>query len=281
MEGTKPVGLLIDLRRCAGCMRCVTACAAAHGEVLDPRTATDLSIHARTAVRRSSGTWARLMCRHCLEPACASACIVGAIRKDPKGPVLWDEEKCIGCRYCILACPFNVPKYEYDSPAPRVRKCDLCANRLSEGKPPACAEACNRRATTFGAREELLERAKARMARDPEGYDGHVYGELEAGGSSVLYIAPWPVAALGFVPALGTAPLPSLTGRALARVPTIAVCGTVTLAGLYWLIRRRNEVAATEAAARQAARDRLRAERGVPPGGGGEWPGTTRARRSG
>jgi len=266
----RPVGLLIDLNRCGGCRKCVAACAKSHGEKLDPEEATDLRVENRTAVRRSDGAWVRLMCRHCNEPACVSACIVGALVKDPKGPVTWDEGKCIGCRYCILACPFNVPKYEYGSAAPRVRKCDLCANRLAEGGIPACAEACPRGATVFGDREALLAEAKARMARDPKGYDGHVYGETEAGGSSVLYIVPWPLAALGYVPGLGTEALPSITGRALGRVPTIAVCGAVALSGLWWLIKRRDEVMATEAAAVKAARDRLRTERGADAPGGGK-----------
>ncbi len=266
----RPVGLLIDLNRCGGCRKCVAACAESHGETLDPEEATDLTVENRTAVRRSSGAWVRLMCRHCNDPACVSACIVGAIRKDPKGPVVWDEGKCIGCRYCIMACPFNVPKYEYGSAAPRVRKCDLCSNRLAEGRIPACAEACPRGATLFGDREDLIAEAKARMARDPKGYDGHVYGETEAGGSSVLYIVPWPIAALGYVPALGTASLPSLTGKALARVPTIAVFGAVTLSGLWWLIKRRDEVSRTQAAAVKAARDRLHAERGADGPGGGK-----------
>jgi formate dehydrogenase iron-sulfur subunit len=268
----EPFGLLVDLRRCSGCRRCVVACLEAHGAAGDrkdlraaAKRTTDLDPGNFTTVVKRGGTWVRNMCRHCVSPSCASACPVGALRKSPLGPVTYDEGRCIGCRYCLLACPFNVPRYEWGSANPRLRKCDMCAERVEKGGMPACAAACPEGATLFGPRSELLAEARARIERAPEAYHDRIYGEKEAGGTSVLFLAPFPLEELGYKAALGESPLPAMTEAALKRVPAIAVCGGAVLVALWWVLRRRDEVAEAKAAATRAACGRIR---GVPGTGG-------------
>ena len=259
----RPIGILLDLAKCRGCRRCVTACQRAHGFPETSGGGEELGPRALTAVRKGDDSWVRTMCRHCLSPACVSACIVGALKKSPLGPVGYEADKCIGCRYCMLACPFNVPKYEWDSANPKVQKCDLCLPEVERGRSPACAKACPHDATVFGPREELVAEAHRRIEAEPSVYHDHVYGEAELGGTSVMFIAPAPVAALGYRPELGERPLPDITAEALLRVPWIALCGTATLAGLWWILRRRDEVALARSAAGRAAHERLRRDAGA------------------
>jgi formate dehydrogenase iron-sulfur subunit len=180
---------------------------------------------------------------HCLNPACASACPVAALQKTKEGPVVYDPSRCMGCRYCMVACPFGVPTYEWDSPTPRVRKCEMCARRPGG---PACAEACPTGATITGEREVLLAEARARLAQDPQAYFPYIYGEKEAGGTSVLIIGPQDPASLGLPTGVGTEPLPQLTWRALRHVPDVVVFGGVLLSGFWWLTKRKEEVARAE-----------------------------------
>lgn len=197
-------GLLIDTTRCAGCRGCEAACSEANGlpaperagdrAVFDARRAT--SPDAFTVVNRverqgdaQKSRYAKTACMHCLEPACASACPARALDKTPEGPVVYHKERCLGCRYCMMACPFEIPRFEYASTTPRIRKCELCAERQKQGKVPACAAACPTGAIEFGEREELLEVAKKRVWGEPDRYVHHIYGEREVGGTSVLYLA--------------------------------------------------------------------------------------------
>lgn len=247
----EPRGLLFDMVRCAGCRACVKECKSIHGFPGEAKDTTELSATAYTAMVTDGDNHIRKMCRHCVKPSCASVCPVGALEKSPLGPVTYDADKCIGCRYCMVACPFNVPRYEWHSPVPAVRKCDMCIDRLKEGKIPACAEACRYEATVAGTREELLEIARKRIAEDPDMYYHHVYGEKELGGTSVLFLTPTPVEALGYKEALGETPLPSLTWNVLEKIPGIVAGGGAALMGIWWITRRRNEIAALE---RQEAR---------------------------
>ena len=124
---------------------------------------------------------------HCNEPACAAACLTQAMHKTSEGPVIWREDKCMGCRYCMVSCPFDVPKFEYNSANPEVTKCTMCAERQQNGQIPACVENCPAEALVFGTRRELLAEARTRIAENPELYYDHIYGETEAGGTSFLY----------------------------------------------------------------------------------------------
>jgi formate dehydrogenase iron-sulfur subunit len=244
----KPKALLFDMLNCGGCARCVKACMDLHGFAGDPERVKDLSATAYTCLRQEGEDYTvRNLCRHCLDPACASVCPVGALVKTEEGPVVWEGDRCLGCRYCMVACPFSIPRYEWDSTVPCVRKCDMCIDRIREGKRPACAEACPHDATVFGDRDEILAEARRRIKKAPREYHDHVYGETEIGGTSVLFLAPFPVESLGFKKVLGTEPLPALTASVLKKIPTVLVCGGAALLAIWWITKRRDEVAIAEA----------------------------------
>jgi formate dehydrogenase iron-sulfur subunit len=232
--------MLIDITMCAGCGACQAACKAENGLPEDVEPA--LSPTAYTALQEYNGAYVRRMCQHCLDPACVSVCPVGALGKTADGPVLYEASKCIGCRYCIQACPFQVPRYEWHSTNPRVQKCRFCAPRLARGLPPACAEACPTGATKFGDRDSLIREAHDRMSAEPGRYVSRLYGEHEAGGTSILYLSGVPFEQLGFDTRLQQTPLPMLTEAALSKIPGVVVIGGVVLYGIWWITGRRTEV---------------------------------------
>ena len=209
-----------------------------------------LSPTALTIVEDHDGHYVRRMCMHCQDPACASACLVGALQKTPAGPVTYDGAKCIGCRYCLVACPFSVPRYQWSKLVPYVTKCDMCAARRAKGQPPACVEACPVQASIAGNREEILEEAQRRILNDPQ-YVKHIYGSDEVGGTSVFFISDVPFEKLGFA-AVPKQPMPVLTANALGDGPTVILVGGALLAGLYWITERRAEVALAEAREKSA-----------------------------
>ncbi len=238
--------LLFDVTRCIGCRSCAKACKAAHGL---PGSGEETELDAVTytvVLDKGNARFLRRMCMHCADPSCASACPVGALSKSPLGPVVYDASKCLGCRYCMVACPFGIPRYEWTKPVPAVRKCDGCIERQKQGKPNACAEACPAEATVAGTREELLAEAKRRIAENPTAYHPEIYGETEVGGTSVLVLSPVPFEQLGLKVGLGSEPLPNLTWQALAKVPKVVGIGGVGLSALYWITHRRQEVAEAE-----------------------------------
>jgi formate dehydrogenase iron-sulfur subunit len=227
------VGCLVDLSLCVGCRKCEAACNKANElpppevsfedkSVLDRQRRPDA--RAFTVVNRYDDVqcnghsgFSKVQCMHCLDPACVSACIVGALTKDPDGPVRYDADKCMGCRYCMVACPFQIPAYEYDEVlTPRVMKCEYCFSRLEKGEIPACASICPEEAITFGPRRELLAIARDRVQAPPqplrkrEKLIDHIYGEHEVGGTSWLYLATVPFTRLGFLELPEKAP-PRLT----------------------------------------------------------------------
>jgi Fe-S-cluster-containing dehydrogenase component len=174
----------------------------------------DLNAQTLTVVRQWEGEQAsafvKVQCMHCVHPACVSVCMLGALHRGEHGVVAYDADRCVGCRYCQVACPFNVPKFEWASATPRIVKCELCRHRAAEGKGPACAEVCPRGAVTAGTRAELLAEASRRMAERPGAYVGRVYGAADGGGTNVLYLSPVPFERLG-LPALGDEPAPALS----------------------------------------------------------------------
>jgi len=242
----QPSAILFDMVECQGCRKCIEACSDLQGFDTDPEQTVELSATAYTAMKEVDEYPVRDLCRHCLSPSCVSVCPVGALTKHERGPVVYDVSKCLGCRYCILACPFNIPRYEWDEPVPAVRKCDMCVARLERGQLPACAEACPMEATLSGPRDELLAEAHRRIEADPDEYHNHVYGETEVGGTSVLFLTPFPVSALGFKDVLGDKPLPELTWSVLSRIPDIVFMGGAALAAVWWITRRRDKVALAE-----------------------------------
>jgi formate dehydrogenase iron-sulfur subunit len=237
-------GLLIDITKCIGCGACHDACAEANG---NPQTPAETWNHESWVCVRDAGgdVYVRRQCMHCDEPACASVCPVAALHKTEEGPVAYRAERCMGCRYCMVACPFGVPKYEWEKPTPLVRKCILCEPRLREGKPTACSEACPTGATRFGEREELLQEARALLLESPGTYEPHIFGEREVGGTCVLYLAPkgFDFEAIGLTVKAGQEPMPELTYRVLSKIPTFAEVTGTALLGLFWIINRRMTLA--------------------------------------
>jgi len=223
------MGVLVDIPNCIGCRKCEFACRQNAGFECPPiETFDDKSVFETqrrpgpadyTVVNRFDNpgdagkpAYVKANCLHCNDPACASACIVGAFQKQENGAVTYDAWKCMGCRYCMVACPFQIPAYEYDNAlTPQVRKCTFCFDRVTkEGDVPACVKICPQDCLTFGKREELLKIAHDRIAAHPDRYIDHVYGETEVGGTSWLYLSSLPFEKLGFL-TLGSTPPPRLT----------------------------------------------------------------------
>jgi formate dehydrogenase iron-sulfur subunit len=238
------LGLLFDATRCIGCGACSAACKEQNDLPLPIESNTTAATW--TVVEPREGTFVRRMCMHCLTPTCVSVCPVGAMRKTDLGPVVYDSEKCIGCRYCIMACPFGVPKYQWDRPVPIVGKCVLCFERLKAGQPTACAAVCPTGATKFGEREELIREARARIAAEPDRYVDHVYGVDEAGGTSVIMLSGVPFEALGLPGGLPREPMPLLTWQALSKVPDVVLIAAAFLYGVHWITKRREYVRRVE-----------------------------------
>lgn len=233
--------LLVDFTKCIGCEACVYACKEANH--LPDKEEHRLSSTAYTVVQEKDDVYFRQMCMHCDEPTCASVCPVKAFEKTPEGAVIYHDEKCIGCRYCIQACPFGVPTYEWNKTSPLVRKCIMCLDRQREGGITACAEACPTGATLFGDKTELLQEARKRIQENSDLYVDHIYGEKEAGGTSVLCLSSIPFKDLGFPTNVSTEPLPSLTWKIMSKIPNYVVVSSFLLYGIYWIIDRRMEVA--------------------------------------
>ncbi len=243
----KPKGLLIDISKCIGCNACSRACAEANK--LPDEEARELSATHYTVVQsyNEDQTYVRRLCMHCNTPTCVSACLVGAFRKTETGAVLYDEGKCIGCRYCMQACPFEIPRYEWTSLMPRIQKCRMCYERVSSGGQTACAEACPTGATTFGDREELIKEARKRIDENPGQYVDYIYGLKEAGGTSVMYISNVPFEQLGLPMNVPMEPIPDFSWRVLSQIPKYTVAAGVVLFGIHWITARRTEVARFEA----------------------------------
>lgn len=239
-------GLLIDLTLCIGCGACVEACKKQNNlpgkvdPILTDKTWATLETHQQAS---GENIYVRRLCMHCEEPACASVCPVGAFTKTETGAVIYDRKKCIGCRYCMVACPFSVPKYEWDKTFPFVQKCILCYDLVKNGEPTACAKVCPTEATLFGDREALLETAKRRLRTNPNQYVTHIYGEYEVGGTSVMFLSSVPFEELSFRTDLIKRPLPSTTWGVMTLVPNVITLGGFALFGTWWIINRRIKLA--------------------------------------
>jgi formate dehydrogenase iron-sulfur subunit len=244
----KETGILFDVTLCVGCGSCYKKCKQVNNL---PQTNKEflqdhLSDNTYTVVEQYGNRYARKQCMHCNEPACASVCLVGAIKKSPTGAVVYDADKCIGCRYCMQACPHKIPRYEWASTKPRIRKCILCNDRVKAGQLPGCAEICPTEATLFGEMDQLIKVAKNRLKFNPEKYHQKIYGLEEAGGSHVLVISPVPFEQLGYVPSLPKESMPEFTMRAMEKIPSVVVGGGVFLSAMYWLTKRKNKIAEEE-----------------------------------
>lgn len=226
------VGVLVDIPNCIGCRRCEYACQDAAGfgppplesfedksvfsEHRRPGPRTYTTINQFPGADGSAGpAYVKANCLHCNEPACASACLVRALEKQENGAVTYNPSRCMGCRYCMVACPFQIPTFDYDNPlTPQVRKCTFCFGRISKngngngngnGTVPACVKICPNDALIYGRRKDLLAVAHEKIAARPDVYVDHVYGEHEAGGTAWMYISGVPFEKLQ-LPALGEPP---------------------------------------------------------------------------
>jgi formate dehydrogenase iron-sulfur subunit len=170
------------------------------------------------------------------------------MHKTAEGPVVYEVYKCIGCRYCMVACAFSQPKYEWGKLNPRVRKCIMCPDRVKAGRQTACAEICPTGATKFGDRDALIAEAKDRLRQNPDNYIPHIYGLNEVGGTSVLILSSVALEPYGLpAPAkLGTEPMPDYTFRVLKLIPDFVPLWALVLGGVYWITHRRVEVALAE-----------------------------------
>jgi formate dehydrogenase iron-sulfur subunit len=286
MNLSKSKATLVDTTKCVGCRSCQVSCKQWNGldavktkldgvkaglqnpTTLNASTFTVVTFNEVADAKAPGGmryVMAKRQCMHCDEPACASACPVTAMTKTAAGPVVYDEGKCLGCRYCMWACPFGVPTAEWDSLSPKIRKCTECSARGAEVAPalhnggeltaaqresfaavharPACVQACPTGALKHGPRDELLAEAHARIAAHPGRYVDHVYGEREAGGTSMLYLASVPFDQLKF-PDVGTQSYPQRSVAALGAVPPAVIGVGAALGATYALQKRRQQIAA-------------------------------------
>jgi formate dehydrogenase iron-sulfur subunit len=260
-KSANPKGMLSDLTKCIGCGWCQQAChewnhlegkGNCPDQDQDALSADTWTIADHKDVEqggRSYRVYVKRQCMHCLDPACVSACPVGALQKLEEGPVTYDPSRCIGCRYCMVACPFGVPKFEWEAALPMICKCTFCVDRQQEGMEPACVAACPTGALLFGDRDALISEARSRIQNEPERYASHIYGESEIGGTSWLYLSPVPFQELGF-PALKTEPVTELSEAiAVYGTPSMAVGVAALLGGVYyWFSRRQSAKAAGEIA---------------------------------
>ncbi|VEN73397.1 HMC operon ORF 2 protein [Candidatus Desulfarcum epimagneticum] len=261
------LGVLYDSAFCIGCRKCEEACQEVNGLPEPRRPFSDLGVlekkrrtdaGAFTVVNRydagpGKGTprgrtvYRKIQCNHCLEPACASACFVKAFKKTKSGAVTYDPSVCVGCRYCMIACPFGIPAYEYDDAfSPEIKKCHMCHDRVEKGLLPGCVEKCPAQALTFGKRRLLLETARQRIMKKPERYVDHIYGEHEMGGTSWLYLSGVPFSEMGMREDLGVVPAPKFTSGALGAVPMVVSLWPVLLTGVYAMNKRKEKIAQKE-----------------------------------
>jgi formate dehydrogenase iron-sulfur subunit len=246
-------GVLVDTTRCIGCRSCERACSLEHGNYVpdvendgaleSPRRTSDEQWTVVNRYETSKGeVFVKTQCMHCWQPACAAACLTKAMYKTERGPVIWRSGKCMGCRFCMVSCPFDIPKFEYDEWNPKIQKCTMCWERLQEGKKPACVEACPTDALMFGMKRELMEIARVRVYNHPDRYVHQIYGEHEVGGTGWLYLSSVPFEEIGFRTDLGTTPYPEYTRDFLYGVPLVLFGVPALLLGLHLLADNEEEV---------------------------------------
>ncbi len=266
-------GVLHDTTRCIGCRQCEKACQEVNNLPMPTKPFDDLSV-THTKRRTSAYAWTvvnryqandqevfrKLQCLHCNDPACASACFAKCFTKEPNGAVRYNGDQCVGCRYCMIACPFYIPGYQYDEAFnPLVQKCTFCEPRLKEGKLPGCVEKCPMDALTFGKRSDLIKIARNRMEQKPGKYVDYIYGETDAGGTAWMTLSGVNPESLGQNTQLGNRPMGELTAGALGAVPMIIGFWPVLFAGAYGITKLKEAKAKSQI---KAALQKIEAEQG-------------------
>jgi len=249
--------LLIDYTRCTGCRGCQVSCKewnqlgvqktsffTGGGYQNPPRlSSTSWNLITFNEIESENGDFDRVFgkkqCQHCLEPSCVAVCPVTAMQKSEKGPVTYDQDRCIGCRYCQVACPFDVPAFEWHSANPKISKCTLCFDRTEAGMETACAKTCPTDAIMYGERDDLIREAERRIAARPDYYINHIYGRFEVGGTNVLHLSNVPFEELGMRMDLPKTPYITRTKPVMAAVPYVMTGLAATLGSLSWVINRR------------------------------------------
>ena len=253
-------GLLHDTTLCVGCRSCEQACDEVNGHPPPEKPIDDKSVfdefrrvtptqftvvnRYKAAEGREPPVYRKQQCMHCNEPCCASVCLVHAFTKTPEGPVLYNPDVCLGCRYCVMACPYNALSYEYDHALdPKVMRCTMCYPRIKEGKHPGCADACPTGAILYGERKDLIEIARERIAKHPDRYIDHVFGEHEFAGTSWLVLAGVPFKDLGLHEGVTHESLPSIGTAYLSVVPLVVTIYPGLLMAFYAFSRRKDRLA--------------------------------------
>ena len=256
------MGVLVDLSRCVGCRSCEAACNKEQGLPEPEKPFDDYSVfdeihHGQK--RRTDETrytvvnryevegqphplFRKIQCNHCQEPACLTSCFVNAYTKTPEGAVIYDSTVCVGCRTCMIACPFYIPTFKYSSAFnPRIMKCIFCYDtRLKYGKPPACVEACPQEALTFGKRVDLIDMGRQRIRENPGKYVDHIYGEHEAGGTAWMYLSSVPFEKVGFDTHVPKEPILNYVKDFLSIVPMVLTIWPGLFAGFHLLATRKD-----------------------------------------
>lgn len=261
------MGVLVDLNRCVGCRSCEAACNREQKLPAPEKPFNDFSVFDEFhegQPRRTDETrytvvdrfkvpeldhplFRKIQCNHCLEPACLTACFVNAYTKTPEGAVIYDPDVCVGCRTCMIACPFYIPTFRYSSAIhPRIMKCIFCYDtRLVKGLPPACVEACPQEALTFGRREDILKIGHQRIRENPGTYVDHIYGEHEAGGTSWVYISPAEFDKVGMDTTVPKEPILNYVKGFLGVVPMVLTIWPALFAGFHLLAKRKDKLKET------------------------------------
>ena len=242
------VGVLVDTTRCIGCRACEVACGEQNdrlvpdvlndGALENHRDTSDKQFMVVNKYETDKGdVFVKKQCMHCYQAGCTAACPTEAMHKNSIGPVTWDADKCIGCRFCMVSCPFDMPKFEYGEWNPRIVKCTMCFDRLEAGRKPACVEACPTDTLMFGTMVKNLEVARHRIYSHPDKYVHQIYGEHEAGGTGYIYLSAVPFDQIGFRNDLGRTPYPEYTREFLYAVPAVLFGVPAFLLGLNALAR--------------------------------------------
>jgi formate dehydrogenase iron-sulfur subunit len=248
-ETTELYGILYDVSRCKGCCGCEIDCADANG-LPYPEDGAKLGVIRKTSEKQrtvvnakqtSKGElFVRSQCMNCNDPACCTACLTEAMHKTQEGPVIWRGDKCMGCRYCMVSCPFDMPKFEYHSTNPIIQKCTMCYDLIQQGEEPNCVYNCPYDALKFGTRRELLAEAHKRIVENPDVYIDQIYGEHEAGGTGWLYISPVPFEELGLKTNLQNSSYPALTKGFISSIAPVDILLPGLLLGIHEAVKIRN-----------------------------------------